>query len=128
MSFPEAVAFSLLAAGLAWLQKEQGGRLAPLLSLAAGVLLLAACLPRLATLTDTLRKLGESSGLTPYLGQVLKVLGVGYVAELGADICRDLGETGSAQRLLLFAKLEILLLCLPLLLELTDLAGQLIAA
>ncbi len=46
---------------------------------------------------------------------LLKALGVALLAQICADICRDCGENSAASGVELVAKLEILLLCLPML-------------
>ena len=51
----------------------------------------------------------------------------GLVAELAAGFCRDLGEGSVADGVLLFGKLEILLLALPLIDELLKIIGEWIA-
>ena len=46
---------------------------------------------------------------------LLKALGVAFLAQICSDICRDCGENSAAAGVELVAKLEILLLCLPML-------------
>jgi stage III sporulation protein AD len=46
---------------------------------------------------------------------VMKVLGIAYLTELAAGICRDTGEQALAQRVELGGKVLILLLAIPVL-------------
>ena len=57
---------------------------------------------------------------------VLKVLGVGYLTEIGADVCRELGAESLAARLSLFGRMEIFLLSLPSLEKLFEAALSLL--
>ena len=56
--------------------------------------------------------LGDEFG---YLGNVLKALGVAVLTQICADICRDLGEGSAASGVELIGRIEILLLCVPML-------------
>ena len=47
-------------------------------------------------------------------GSVLKALGIALLVQVCADICRDCGENSAASSVELVGKLEILVLCLPL--------------
>ena len=51
----------------------------------------------------------------------IKIMGVGYVFGIGADICRELGEGGVANALLGVGRVEILLICMPAFSEIFEL-------
>ena len=57
---------------------------------------------------------------------LLKALGLAFLTEVAAGICRDSGETSLASWVEMAGKLEILLLSLPLMEEILHLAGQLL--
>ena len=59
-----------------------------------------------------LSSIGE--GLGEYAGVVIRSLGVAILAHLCADVCRDCGENSVASAVILAAKIEIVILCLPL--------------
>lgn len=50
-----------------------------------------------------------------YLGSLIKILGVTYLAEFSADICKDSGYGAVASQIELFGKITILVLSLPIL-------------
>lgn len=50
-----------------------------------------------------------------YVENVLKALGVAILTQICADICRDLGEGSAAGGVELIGRIEILLLCIPML-------------
>lgn len=105
--------------------RETGGRLGALVSLAGGVVLLLLFFPRLETLLTeigSITAVGESEWLSP----LLRIIAVGYTVEIGADICRELGEQGCAARLELCGRIEILLLAMPSFLALLSLAVSLV--
>ena len=59
-----------------------------------------------------LSALGE--GIREYSDVVVRALGVAILAHLCADVCRDCGENSAASCVILAAKIEIVILCLPL--------------
>jgi len=126
LTLAQVVAAAVLVAVTAMLLREGGSRFAPAAIALGGVLLLAVAVGRLSESVRWLRALTEATPLTPYVGVMLKALGVGYVVEVGADVCRDLGAEGTAAKLELCGKAEILLLCLPYLGELLELALSLV--
>ena len=102
--------------------RGQNGKIAPLLSLSGGLLLLLFFFWRIGGAVAVFCDLAERSALSPYLEILLKVLSCGYLTEIGSGICRELGENGAATALECAGRAEILLLCLPDFLSLTDLA------
>lgn len=85
----------------------------------AAVGLYAPILSRLSTLFS----LGDGG---EFATVVLRAVGIGVICELSASFCRDLGEGTLAEGVLLFGKLEILVLALPLIDDLTRIAGDLL--
>ena len=57
---------------------------------------------------------------------LLRAAGVALLTELTASFCRDLGENTVANGVLLFGKLEILVLSLPLLDDVLEIAKELL--
>ncbi len=78
--------------------------------------------PILSRIT-TLFSLGDGN---EFASVVLRAVGVGVICEFSASFCRDLGEGTLAEGVLLFGKLEILVLALPLIDDLTRIAGDLL--
>lgn len=62
--------------------------------------------------------------LLPMLG---KMLGVAWLAQIGADLCREFGSPTVAGYVEGVGKVELLLLALPLFQEVVDLAGGLLS-
>ncbi len=55
---------------------------------------------------------------TAYIGTLVKILGITYIAEFSAVLCKDTGHHTLAAQIELFGKLTILALSLPILLAL----------
>jgi len=70
----------------------------------------------LETLLGRIRDLqGSLSGSTDYLGFLLKAVGITYVCEFCASICKDAGYGAVAGQIEIFGKLSVLLMGLPVL-------------
>ena len=111
---------------LAFLLREVKSGLAPLVPLIAGVMLLLGTLVRLSPLTALFEMLSQA-GLDESVSLSLRVLGIGYLGELGADMCRDLGAGSLGARLEMCAGIEILLVSLPCLESLLSKAMELLS-
>ena len=57
---------------------------------------------------------------------VLKVIGIGYLAEFASGICVDAGVNSIAQKILLAGKVLILIVCLPVINNLIEIILDLI--
>ncbi len=55
-----------------------------------------------------------------YLGTLIKMLGVTYIAEFSSSICKDAGYQTIAKQIEIFGKLAILVMSMPILLALLD--------
>ena len=122
MSILQLCGLAVLAAALALIVKATGSRLAPYLPLLGGMALLLAAVTRYQEPINALLALSEEAGISSSVGTVLKMLAIGFLCTAAADICRDMGEGTLAARVELCGRAEILLLCLPFLLELITLA------
>ena len=79
-------------------------------SVAVSVLALSVILP----IITYLRSLFDGVSFGEYGGIVVKALGIAALTQICADICRDSGEGSAASGVELIGKLEIVVLCLPL--------------
>ncbi|MBQ8907037.1 MAG: stage III sporulation AC/AD family protein [Clostridia bacterium] len=125
MSVGVALGLALLGATLGGLLRELKSPYAPYVGILAGVALLLGVFARWEDIIPLWRML-EQTGVSEAASLVLKVLGVGYLTEIGGDVCRELGADTLAARLAFFGKIEIFLLCLPSLEELLATAIQML--
>ena len=109
------VGLALVAAILSvFLGQSKLPSLALLLILAAGGLIFLRLLPALAALLEIFSALTERTGLAVfYFNIVLKVIGIAYLAEFGAQLCRDANQSALAVKIEFAAKIAILLLATP---------------
>ncbi len=93
--------------------REFGYRGAPLFGLVCAVMLLSAGLAPLKQLPPLLQPLLTDASVRSAADAALRIVGVGYVSTICADICRDLGEAGIARAVVLVARICILALAYP---------------
>ncbi len=90
-----------------------------LIPVGAALLLYAPVLSRIHTLF-------QDTGAAEFAAPMLRALGIALICELCAMLCRDLGEGAVAEGVQLFGRIEILLLCLPLVDRVLELAKELL--
>ena len=88
-----------------------------------GTLMIASATPLLSMMTALGKDLGTSFS---YIETILKGLGIVILTQILSDICRDSGEGTLAGYMETTGKLELLLLCIPLIEELLATAQKLL--
>lgn len=112
----KAAAAAVAAALCALLLRKSNPELAAVLTLGACAAVLIFALGGVPDLLDAAREARELSGMSAAaLSPVLKCVGIGIVARLGADTCRDAGSASCASAVELAGALAALLAALPLL-------------
>jgi stage III sporulation protein AD len=124
----QVVSFALVAAVLAVVLRSQRPELGLLVGVAAGVVIFLALIGKIGAAVTVLNNVAGRAGLSMvYLDTILKIVGIAYVADFGAQMCRDAGEGALAVKVEFAAKVLILVLALPILIGLLDLLLELVA-
>ncbi len=80
----------------------------------AGVMVIAAfSLGRLSEIIDSINVIKQYTGTGQYMSLIIKVTGITYVSELASDICKEAGYGTIAGQILIFGKLSVVALCIP---------------
>lgn len=120
------VGLAVAAAVLCMVVRRQQPELAGLCAVAAGAMLILSALESMVSVRDVFARIAGMSGLQEgYITLLLKVLGIGYTAELAAQTCSDLGENGLAMKVALCGKLAVFGLAAPMLLSLLEMILEL---
>ena len=91
------------------------------ISVVLGILIFGGILGYLEILIHAFDKLEEDLDLDyAYVAILLKMLGITYVSELVSAICKDAGYQSVALQIEIFARLGIMVLCIPILMTLLD--------
>ncbi|WP_206812750.1 stage III sporulation protein AD [Paradesulfitobacterium ferrireducens] len=85
------------------------------LTILAGVTIFLLILGKIKIIIELLQNLADQASISSYyLLIVLKIVGIAYVSEFGAQICRDAGEGALASKVEIAAKVTVLILAIPI--------------
>lgn len=105
------VGYALITVFLGVLLKELGFKGSKLVLLIGTVSVIGAAALSVGSLFSVLPGLDGNNG--EYAVAMLKIIGVGYVCGVCADICTEFGEGGLSGAVCLFGRVEIVTLSLP---------------
>lgn len=115
MEIIQVVGIGLIATILILVVKEQKPIFAFLLAVAASITIFLFLIGKIGNVIRMLEQLAESSGVQLiYLKTVLKIIGIAYVAEMGAQVVRDAGQESIAAKIEMAGKVLILVLAVPI--------------
>ncbi|MCL2592701.1 MAG: stage III sporulation protein AD [Defluviitaleaceae bacterium] len=122
MDIMQVVAIGIIAAILSLTIKKQVPEMALMISLAASVLIFFIILPRLAAVFDVLSVItSHTSGEFRYVDTLIRIVGIAYIAEFGAQVCKDAGEGAIASKIELSGKALIMVMSAPIIFSLLNL-------
>lgn len=91
------------------------------ISIALSLLIFFGILGYLKNIIGTIKTIGNYISMdTAYVGTLLKMLGITYIADFSSNICKDAGYQAIAGQIEVFGKLSVLVLSMPILLALLD--------
>lgn len=115
MEILQIVGLGLVAAILLVVLRPQRPEMALQLSLAAGVAIFLLLVSRIQAVLQVLQDLAFRAHINPfYLSAILKVIGIAYIAEFGAQVCRDAQEGAVAVKIEMAGKILIMLVAVPI--------------
>ena len=121
MDIARWVGLGIGAAVLYAVLREARPEMAAVLSLAAGAVLMLGVLGGVQEVTAAMRSLSGRVGLEgTYVSTLLRVIGIAYLAQFGAQACRDAGAGGIADKVELCGKVAVLSIAAPVVVSLMD--------
>lgn len=86
-----------------------------LVTITAGILIFLQILPQLSQVLQLFNGLAAKVNINAYyFTTILKIIGIAYIAEFGAQVCRDAGQGAIALKVEFAAKIGIILLAMPI--------------
>jgi stage III sporulation protein AD len=111
----QLVGIGLLATVLILVVREQKPVFAYMLAVFVGVAIFLELVGKIDSVVSMLEELADRSGVpSVYLKTMLKVIGVAYIAEFGAQIVRDAGLESVAGKIEFAGKMLILVMAVPI--------------
>lgn len=127
MGMGQIIALGLVGTIFAVMLKKENPQMSMLVSVMVGIsIFFMICTPLrelVLLLESTAQKAGVKSG---YFAVVLKIIGIAYLAQFGAQLCADAGEGAVAAKVELAGKILIMTASAPVLTALLDMVMDLV--
>ena len=121
MSIVQAADLGITAVVLAVQLKSLRGEYSVYLILTAALIIGFLGISRLEVILETARRIGSLIRVkNVYLGTLLKMVGITYIAEVASGICKDAGFSALGTQIEMFGKLSILAVSAPVVLALLE--------
>lgn len=115
MEIIQIVGLGLLVTVLILIIKEQKPMFAFLLTAFTGILIFLFLIGKISTVINVLEDLAVQSGVNMvFLKTILKIIGIAYIAEFGAQVVRDAGLESVASKIELSGKILIMVMAIPI--------------
>lgn len=102
--------------------KQTKPEIAIMLTIAGSAIIIVMAVESLSSVISSFYRIFQSTGVDMnLLLPIFKIVGIGYIAEFGANICLDAGAGSIADKILFSAKIIILLIALPIITSVIDL-------
>lgn len=90
-------------------------------SAAAGIVIFAMVIPQLGEAIKKLSELCEESGIDiEYFKVIIKIIGIAYITQFGAELAKDAGEGAVAKKIEFAGKVSVITIMLPIVENLLD--------
>jgi len=117
----QIVGLALIVTVISVVLKQIRPEIALQLSILAGASIFILVMSKIRVIVDLLQNLADQANISSYyLLIILKIVGVAYLAEFGAQICRDAGEGALASKIELAAKVGVIVLAIPIIVAITE--------
>lgn len=121
MEIWQIVGLALIVTVISVVLKQIKPEIALQLTILAGASIFILVLSKVKVVVELLQTLADQANISSYyLLIILKIVGVAYLAEFGAQICRDAGENSLATKVELAAKVGVIVLAIPIIVAITE--------
>ena len=121
MTIVKIVVIGLATVFASIIVKQTKPEISILINIAGGILLVLMTVDMLSEIFTNFYNIFKSTGIdSNLLLPILKIVGVGYLCEFGANVCQDAGSSSIADKVLLCGKVVILILALPIVKSVID--------
>ena len=127
MEIGKFIGIAILICIIVVILKQVKPELSLLALIIGSIILLLYVLSSFTSVITSFNQIVTKTGVNSQLFTVIiKIVGVGYLVEFTADVCKDSGNTSIADNVLLGGKIIILLLAIPIITNLFDIILELL--
>ena len=106
---------------LGFLLKGTGPEYAGFITMGIGIMILGLAVGKLEYLFQSVSQLKDMLPVSQeYFATLIKMIGVTYIGQFSAGICKDAGHQSTAAQIELFCKLSVMVLSMPVLMALLN--------
>lgn len=121
MDIVKIVGFAFAALFIFLLFKEKRSDISILISLSAGVIIFLLIITQLNEVIYFIKDIANKANIDMvYIGVVIKILAIAYLATFCSEICKDAGAGSIASKVEFSAKVLILTLAIPILMAVLE--------
>lgn len=115
MEIVQVVGLGILATVLVIILKEYRPEMAMQVSIVAGLVIILLVIGYVVNIVQVITEISVGAGMNLiYLQALMRIIGIAYLAEFGAQVCRDAGENSIASKIDFAAKVIILVIAIPI--------------
>ena len=110
---------------LGFLLKGTGPEYAGFITMGIGIMILGLAVGKLEYLFQSVSQLKDMLPVSQeYFATLIKMIGVTYIGQFSAGICKDAGHQSTAAQIELFCKLSVMVLSMPVLMALLNMRQE----
>ena len=110
------------------LLKDRAPEYVSLVTMGIGLVILGLAVGKISYLFQSLERLKQSLPIDgSYITTLLKMIGITYIGQFSAGICKDAGHQSTAAQIEMFCRLAILVQSVPILLALLETIQEFLA-
>lgn len=129
MEIIQIVGIGLIATVLSLVIREQKPLFSFLLAVFTGIVIFLFLIGKIAGIIQVIEQLAAKSNVNLiFLKTILKIIGIAYIAEFGAQIIRDAGLEAIASKVELAGKILIMVMAIPIITVLVETVLKLLPA
>lgn len=122
MDILQIVGLGIIASILIVVLKAQRPEMAIQVSIITGIVIFILIVNKLSSVLSLLNSFSSKANIDmSYMGILLKIIGIAYISEFGAEICKDAGEGSIAAKIELAGKVTVIIIAIPIVTSLLDL-------
>ena len=122
MEILQVVGLCIVATVIIIVLKTQRPEIAIQISILTGIVVFFIVLGKLSAVLDLLNSYAKKVSIDmAYINILLKIIGIAYIAEFGAEVCKDAGESAIASKIELAGKVVIIVMSVPIMTSMLDL-------
>ncbi|MFD1850594.1 stage III sporulation protein AD [Oceanobacillus bengalensis] len=115
MDILQIVLVGIIASILYIVLKDINSSMAFFLIIVTGIIIFLSIIEQVAIIFNLIETLGRNANVSGlYMETILKIIGIAYIAELGASLTKEAGLSAVAKNIELAGKIFIILLAVPI--------------